>query len=407
MSDPVVKRTRAGGAVCTACPLLCADIDLPEAAAACTHGRAALVAPPVAGVPTDDGRPLAAAAAFGAAARLLAGARRVLVTGLGEATLGALAAAGDIAEALGAAVDGGDPAVAIATGPTIARSGEVTAAYDELRDRADLVVAWFTDPDASHPRFLERFLAPRARLIRVGPPGGHPGTDIAIPAADEVAAARWLTAHARGRPTGSALAPLLAPLAAATDAAACLGIVIAEPAADGSGVAEWAVAEWIRAEAHRRPAFAVPLPGGIGMASANAAGVAAFTAWRYGAPGAIGRADRRGGPFLPAEGDALRLIDRGEVDAVLVVGRPRPAIAAALDTAGSRVACVQVGAEACVPRGIHLPTAAPCDDPGEMLRGDGVMVRIAGRRPAPEEARLATVLRRLLAALPEAGEARR
>ncbi len=408
MSDHTVKRTRAGGAVCTACPLLCADIDLPAATRACVHGRAALLAPAAPCSPTHDGRPLAPEAARAAAARLLIGARRVLVTGLGEATLGALAAAGDIAEALGAAIDGGDPAVAITTGPTIARSGEVTAAYDESRDRADLVVAWFIDPDASHPRFRERFLSPRAPVIHVGPsPAGWPCAEIMIPAADEVAAARWLTAHARGKPTVSALAPRLAPLAAALDAAACVGIVMAEPAADGSGVAEWALAEWIRAEAHRRPAFALPLPGGIGMASGNAAGLAAFSTWRYGAPGAIGRADRRGGPFLPAEADALRLIGRGEIDAVLVVGRPRPAIAAALLAAGDRIGCVQVGAETVIPRGIHLPAAGPLDDPGEMLRGDGQLVRIAGRHPAPEVLRLETVLRRLLTALPSAAEARR
>ena len=52
--------------------------------------------------------------------------------------------------------------------------------------------------------------------------------------------------------------------------------------------------------------------------------------WRYGAPGAVARADRSGGAFLPAEADACRLILRGEVDAVLAVGPLLPSVEAAL-----------------------------------------------------------------------------
>jgi formylmethanofuran dehydrogenase subunit B len=397
--------------VCTACPLLCADIDLPAAAAlACLPGRQAMLAPVPALPPSHDGRALAPTAALDAAATLLTTARRVLVTGLGEATLGALAAAGDIAEFLGAAIDAGDPAVALASGPTIARSGEVTAAFEELRDRADVVVVWFADPATSHPRFFERFLPPRARVIQVGPAATiAPGESIAIPPADEVTALRWLTAQARGvvfpLPAGD-LATAVARVRGAVAAATCLGIVTVERPA-GSGVAEWALAEWVRAEAHRRPAFAIPLAGGVGTASGNAAGVAAVSTWRYGGPGAIARADRSGGTFRPAEADAVRLIARGEVDAVLVIGRPRPTVAAALRAADARLACVEVGPERTCSRGIHLPTAAPLDDPGEWLRGDGRLVHVPGRYPAAADQRLENVLRSLAAALAQGPEARR
>ena len=393
--------------MCTACPLLCADIDLPAATLACLPGRQAILAPVPDLSPSRDGMALAPTAALAAAATLLGTARRVLVTGLGEATLGALAAAGDIAEFLGAAIDAGDPAVALASGPTIARSGEVTAAFEDLRDRADVVVVWFADPATSHPRFFERFLAPRARVIAVGQ--GAVAGAIAIPPADEVTALRWLTAQARGvvfpLPAGD-LATAVAHVGGAVAAATCLGVVTVERPA-GSGVAEWALAEWVRAEAHRRPAFAVPLPGGVGTASGNAAGVAAVSTWRYGGPGAIARADRCGGTFRPTEADALRLITRGEVDAVLVVGRPRPAVAAALHAAGGRLACVAVGPEPSCSRGIHLPTAAPLDDPGEWLRGDGRLVHVPGRHPAAADQRLENVLRSLAAALAESPEARR
>jgi len=184
--------------VCTACPMLCDDIVLlPLAVAtkgstakgsgpanvsqssrvenACEHGQAAFdTAQQSALVDAPDawehGRPMASEPAIARAAEALAGAKRVLVTGLRAATLEAIAMACDIAESLGAAVDAGLAESSRAAGPTIARVGEVTAAWEELRDRADLVVFWFCDPTATHPRFLERFVAPaQARTFAIGP----------------------------------------------------------------------------------------------------------------------------------------------------------------------------------------------------------------------------------------------
>jgi formylmethanofuran dehydrogenase subunit B len=72
-----------------------------------------------------------------------------------------------------------------------------------------------------------------------------------------------------------------------------------------------------------KPAFEVPL----GDRDDDAVAVCT---WRYGAAGAIDRADRGGGRFRAAEGDAVRLIDRGEVDCVVVVGEPTAHVAAAI-----------------------------------------------------------------------------
>lgn len=393
--------------MCTACPLLCADIDLPAAVRACDHGRRMLTASP-GGVarPLDHGRPLEASAALRAAATVLAAARRVLVTGLGEVSLDAATRAADMAEQLVAAIDGGDPAMALRSGPTVARSGAVTADFDDLRSRADVVVVWGCDPPATHPRFFERFLPPRARVFHVGRsparglPAGH--VAIALEPHERVAALRRLTALARGPVAplpDDALGHALAPLVAAVGGADCLGIVTGEPEGSDGGVGAWAVAEWVRAEALRRPAFEVPLPGGVGTASGGAAGTAALLTWRYGGPGAIARADRAGGGFRPAEAAAALLLDRGEVDAVLVVGRPRPEVAAALTRAGDRVAVVTVAPDPVVPWEIFVPVTDPLDDPGEWLRADGVAVTIPGRHPAREGARLASVLGQLGAAL--------
>lgn len=98
------------------------------------------------------------AADIAQAAARLAAARRVLVTGFRGLNTDAVVAACDVAEALGAAVDAGDPETSRPASPTIARVGEVTADRAELRDRADLVIAWFCDPDASCPGFSGEFI---------------------------------------------------------------------------------------------------------------------------------------------------------------------------------------------------------------------------------------------------------
>lgn len=391
MSDPGASRGR-GDAVCTACALLCADIDPPAVRRACPDGARAFAALPAVPPAPDE-------AVVRSAAALLAGARRVLVTGLGEATLEGIAAACDLAESLGAAIDAGDPTLAPSTGPTIIRCGAVTAAYGELRDRADLVVRWFCDPTATHPRFAERFIPAHATLFAVGPPSPDAArwTTIDLAAIGSIAAARWLTARAAGIAVPETpLAECLGPLADAVERAACVAVIVGEPE-DDEGIAAWAVAEWVRACAHRKPAFAVPLRGGVGSASANAAGVAAVLNWRYGGPGAIARADRNGGFFRPTEADAVRLVGRGEVDAVLVVGRPRPRVAAALAGAREPPAIVQVASEPAFAGAVFLPVVDPLDERGAMVRGDGEWVSVPGRRDSPPDRHLGAVLRSIRA----------
>ena len=161
---------------CTACPLICDDILITAADGveqACDHGSKTISealaaempsAAPSAGASENDS-PIDREAAIERAAEVLVSARRVLVTGLANAPLEAIAVACDLAESLGAAVDTGLPESARAAGPTIARAGEVTAAFEELRDRADLVIFWCCDPTKSHPRFIERFVAPPIRTV--------------------------------------------------------------------------------------------------------------------------------------------------------------------------------------------------------------------------------------------------
>lgn len=292
----------------------------------------------------------ASAADLDRAAAMLAAARRVLVTGLVGAPAEAAVAACDVAEAVAAAVDPGSPETSRTIGPLLARIGSVTADTGELRDRADLVVFWFCDPGAVAADLTPACVAAgdaARRTIAVGP------RDVAVPGADHrhlalaadaaVDLARLVEALVRdvpidalaANPHGLAVARDLASAAAAATTVA----LVTDWRHDGVGLAAWSTASLVRALAHRKPAFEVPL-GERGDAAID------VCTWRFGAAGAIARADRDGGRFLPAEADAVRLLDRREVDCVMVAGAATPEVEAAIARAAGNVAVVRLPADA-------------------------------------------------------------
>lgn len=294
------------------------------------------------------------------AAETLRAARRVLVTGLVGASVDAAVAACDLAESLRAAVDFGHVEMARPAGPTIARAGEVTAVREELRDRADLVIFWFCDQAASDGRFIERFVspAPRAPLRRdtlaIGPEpvlpvsAGH--RHLAASRDEAVEAARLLHLLFLGGRT-SDTGPLDVACAAARDAiakASCVAFVT-DDSSDRVGLEAWSLVHLVRAIAHAKPAFEVPL-GDAGVA-------ATICTWRYGAAGAIARADRSGGQCLPAEASAARLVERGDVDCVAAIGTlaadvERAIAERAIVERGDSLAVVRVAAEAAAIRSL-------------------------------------------------------
>lgn len=285
-------------------------------------------------------------------AAALAAARRPLLTGLVAADAATAVAACDLAEAIGAAVDPGSPEVSRIAGPLVARIGSVTAAPEELRDRADLVVLWFCDPGTARLRFNEQFVAPavagtRRRTIAVGPRDVTvSGTDhrhVAAAADRAVDAARLVEALARGVAIDDAACEP-ATLAAARDvakaaAAARTVAIVSDWSGDATGLAAWSTASLVRTLAHVKPAFEVPLGERDDVATA-------VCTWRYGAAGAIDRADRDGGRFLAAEVDAVRLIDRGETDCVVVVGDATADVSAAIGRTAAGIQILRLPADA-------------------------------------------------------------
>jgi formylmethanofuran dehydrogenase subunit B len=293
-----------------------------------------------------------------AAAHLLRAGRRVLVTGLADATFETIGLACDVAEALGAAIDAGSAGLASPLGPVVARAGGISADPGELRDRADLVIAWFCNPAsdrnaADHDILGAEWFEPPLpdgsprRLIAVGPdPGGVTSRHLPLPADAAVGVARLLTALLLGHEvppehaSAAALAEACGELAAAIRTAACVGLITnLGNESDPLGLADWAVRLLVRQIAHERPAFLVSLPS---AAADRLADAAAVLTWRYGAAGAIARADRWGGDFRPAECSAAALIARGEVDRVLAVGRLSAEVEAAIASRAADLAVVRI-----------------------------------------------------------------
>lgn len=304
------------------------------------------------------------AAAPDRAAAAIGAARRVLVTGLVGAAAEAAVAACDLAEACGAAIDPGSPETSRVAGPLVARIGGVTAAEGELRERADLVVVWFCEPAAgSLPQADEPLPDGRPRrTIAVGPrDAGGCHRHVAVAAGSAVDLARLVEAavrHVAIDETACAAATLAAAreLATAVAAARCVGFVT-DWQDDAVGLAAWSTTSLVRAIAHRQPAFEVPL-------GERADDASAVCTWRYGASGGIDRADREGASFRPAESDAVRLIDRREIDCVVVIGEATLPVAAAIDRSGAEIGVVRLPAdgptlEQVVARIRRLPGARP------------------------------------------------
>src|SRR5947207_11870564 len=159
-------------ATCAGCGCGCDDIGVAVAAGALDRasGTCALgdvwfaerTADPPA-LARVDGREVRFANAVGVAARILGGARRPRVGGVGQTDRESQRAARALAEAIGAVID---PAGPMEDGTAAAASqaiGLSTSTFGDLRDRAEFVVVWRADPVASNPRLL-----PRLRLDRAG-----------------------------------------------------------------------------------------------------------------------------------------------------------------------------------------------------------------------------------------------
>jgi formylmethanofuran dehydrogenase subunit B len=116
------------------------------------------------------GKPVEIAAAIAAAAAILRDAKLPLIYGLARSSTPGQRAAVRLADELGAIIDTN---ASTCHGPSIVALqavGESTSTLGEVRNRADLVIYWGSNPAVSHPRHMERYaLEPRSQFV----PGGR------------------------------------------------------------------------------------------------------------------------------------------------------------------------------------------------------------------------------------------
>jgi formylmethanofuran dehydrogenase subunit B len=386
-------------ATCAGCGCGCDDIEVAVAARAlegatgtCPLGdawfaeRTAEALPPA----RVDGREVAFADAVEASAAILGEARLPLVCGLGETDCESQRAAVALAEALGAVIDPWDGAAGAASQAI----GVSTATFGDIRDRADLVVAWRADPVASNPRLL-----PRLRLDRAG--RGVERTLVVVDAqrsatteeADEFIElspeldfeALWaLRALTRDVPLDRDLAARL-PLDALEQLADRLratrygAVLHAPPAGFANALALLALVRDLARIAH---VVALPL-----RREGNARGAEDVLAWQTGYPAAVSFA--RGYPRArPGEFSTAGLLERGEPDAALVVGFDAlrhlpPRAADSLRRIPMVVVDPRATETASAARVAFATTAAGVQREGTAHRMDGVPVPL--RAPLPSE----------------------
>src|SRR2546427_8843542 len=161
-------------ATCTYCGCLCDDIELHanherilKAKRACVLGRAWFFNHPVEhGLPAAliDGRPAEVGAALEAAAAILNDADMPLIYGLGNSTSESQRAAMMLAESIGGVIDSH---TSLTHGPSkIAGqlAGKLTCTLGEVKNRADFLVYWGTNPVETHPRHFTKFaLRPKGK----------------------------------------------------------------------------------------------------------------------------------------------------------------------------------------------------------------------------------------------------
>ncbi len=156
------------GILCPACGCACDDLGAPDLANACPQGLAWFASWPkeVAGAAMIAGQPATLAEGLAAAAALLAAARAPAVFGMTGVAVEAQRAAVALADELGGLLIPA-PGPWSAVRRAMQDVGLVTATLGEIRHRAELLVFWDANPDATHPRWHERFVdAPGALLER-------------------------------------------------------------------------------------------------------------------------------------------------------------------------------------------------------------------------------------------------
>ena len=330
--------------VCPFCGCLCDDLEvsvedghISEVKNACgisrskfmNHGANRLEHP------TVDGKKVSLERAVKEAVDLLSKAERPLVYGLSSTECGAISKAVEIAETAGGILDNTS---SVCHGPTILalqQVGESKASLGEIRNRADLVIFWGSNPTEAHIRHITRYSGmPKGMYV----PEGRKGRKIIAVDVRETGSTKLADQFIKVRP-GSDFELLQALRACVRGQELPVEEVAGVPMAEVRKLADQMksarfgtvffglgltqsdgrhmnidAAVGLVAELNRHTKFVLtPMRGHYNVAGANT-----VTTWQTGYPYAVDFS--RGYPrYNPGEFTSVDLLSRGEVDAALVV----------------------------------------------------------------------------------------
>jgi formylmethanofuran dehydrogenase subunit B len=150
-------------AICPGCSLLCEDIEIilgakNQSKNLCRRGTGHFQALNLERtVPKKDGKDVSLDEAISAAAETLKGAKSPLLYGWSNSSLEAQRLGIDLARKLGATIDDPSSFCQGALMEEVLRGKTPTCTLDDVRNFADVVIFWGTDPVNSQPRHLSRF----------------------------------------------------------------------------------------------------------------------------------------------------------------------------------------------------------------------------------------------------------
>jgi formylmethanofuran dehydrogenase subunit B len=283
-----------------------------------------------------DGRAASLEDALDRAAILLGSARAPLIYGLSRSTTEGQRAAVALADRIGATIDTTASLCHAPSVMAIQEVGESTCTLGEVKNRADLVIYWGSNPVESHPRHFERYAVdPCGEFV----PGGRSGRTLVVADVKETATTRladlvvpvepgrdfevlWtLRALVRGisvDPSASTGAPLdLLKDLAARMTACRFGVAFFGLGLSLTGLGHRSVEALlllVRDLNDRTRFYARRM-----RVQGDVTGADSVLAWQTGYPFSVNLA--RGYPrYNPGEFSAQDVLERGEADACLLLG---------------------------------------------------------------------------------------
>jgi formylmethanofuran dehydrogenase subunit B len=150
--------------VCTGCGLLCEDIELDieknkinKVLTACRIGVAHMKEGKGEAVYQVDSKPVDEAKAISEAAAILKNAKNPLIFGLGASTSETQKTAIELAKKINATLDDTSSFCLGSLVEALISDRIRTCTLDDVRNKADVIIFWGTDPSDSHPRHLSKY----------------------------------------------------------------------------------------------------------------------------------------------------------------------------------------------------------------------------------------------------------